>query len=246
MNLGQMRDAVYDFLQEDATNNHISPSEIDRYCNEGMHKVHAIAAEQFEGFFRTDTTLSEVVDVSFIALPNDLLRISRLERLKGNHLPTTLRTPYTIPRLTDSYFEIDRARGGLDVFWGARNSNVGYIQHGQARIEMVPAPSATTADSLKLHYVYRPATMAQDTHVPFLQAAGAGSGTLAILEEYHDLIWKWALMYAISKEGDSTQMQLVNRMYQERLDDMKKYLDRMNEQEPRYVNAADDMDFFEY
>lgn len=242
MNLGQLRDAVYDYMGESSTENHIASSEINRYLNEGQSQLFCAIAELFEGFFRTSTTLSEVADTAEIALPNNCYRVSRLDRLKNNG-GGALNLPYTMNRLADSRYSYDQSRGVFGQIYGLREHETGYIQHGQTQIELVPAPKSSTTDSLKLYYVYRPAEMTDDKHVPFQATAGPGSGTLHDLQEYHDLIWKWALMYALGKEQATTQFQLIDRQYQQRMDELKKYLDRMNEQEPRFVNMSEEDDW---
>jgi len=238
MNLGEIQEAVFEFLQIQSNNGHFSPDEVTRHANSGMYRMHQMIAEHFEGFFEVNTTMSETAGQGTYNLPDDLYRLVRLDRLKNDNSSASI-SPFTIPKIRHNVSDIDRARVIAPQIRASNVQNRVFRMIGQKQIELIPAPVSTQADSLRLYYIFKPAPMSQSTHEPFQQTAGVATSGMDRLEEFHDIIWMYAARFGIAKEEAQLQYQMLDQQMQERFSDLQTYLDHMNAQEPDFIASSD-------
>jgi len=245
MNLGELRDQAYNYTGQTATQNNSGPAEVDVYLNQGQNMVHGEVCRQFQSFFSTTGLLSEVADTSVINLPVDCYQLKRVERILPAGASGDV-VPYTIPRIKENRHEIESGRFsyvGPERF--ASPLERGYLQLGQKQIELVPAPAESRASSLKIYYISKPAAMTSNTHVPFQGTAGTGGIGKDDLEEFHDMLWMWAAIMMLNKEGSLQEAGALGSMFATRKMDLLNHLDQMNLSDPDYVSQEDAEDFFD-
>lgn len=246
MDLGELRTAAYDFTGMSATQNNVSPIEVDRYLNEGQNDLHSKIALRHQSFFTAEATLNEVAGAKLINLPVDTHFLLRVDRVKtsgsvGGPLP------YTMQRFRNNYRDRDQGRSflaGQISIPGPQER--GYVQLGQKQIEIVPAPLTSLTGSLEISYIYRPALMTDDTHVPFQKTAGTGGIGLDNLVEYHDLIYLYALIRMLNREAMGGEARAIQDGYDRRFVTMMADLQQMNLQEPDYIAQGDSQEMFDF
>jgi len=238
MNLKDLRDSVYDFLQAEEDRGLWSSQEIDRYIHQAHMKVFGYVAEAMEDFCVVTTTISEVADQADYDLPTDLVRLVWARRVVGSG--GSLTRPLPLRRVNRDAHEIYAQSPSLPG-----NSSTGDIADafyltGQKTMTLLDTPTAALTNSIQVRYVFRPAKMTQDTHVPFQQTAGAGGTGFDNLEEYHDLLWLDAAQLALMKEESDAQVANLGRRYQTRISELQNHIDRVNIHEPRFVRQYDE------
>lgn len=213
-------------------------TEILRYLTDSEMKLFVMIAAAHENFFRTTTTLSEVAGTATINLPTNTYRLLRLERIVGFQSSTTNPIPL-IP--------VDRNDGAIDFARGARypfnyDGTTSYPQyyqmHGQKQIELMPTPSLSATDSLRLSYIARPAAMAGDTHVPFQITAGTGGAGTDNLVEFHDILVLAVVEKCFLKEESYAQADRYKALRLEREAELMKYLTSTQVQVTRGINVS--------
>ena len=238
----EMQTAVFDLLQSNSSGAGAgvwTPSEVQQYIRDYELKLFVMIAGVHENFFRTTTTLSEVAGTATVDLPTNNYRILELERISGAGSSAVNPIPMVaISRTSDAR---DHARGTVLPIdsSGSRAYPVHFLTHGQKQIELVPVPSVSVTNSLKLGYVYRPAAMTADSHVPFQLSAGTGGTGTDNLAEFHDIIVLGAAEKAMLKEEGYPQMDRIQSMRREREAELVRYLKSMQVQGPRYIGAAE-------
>lgn len=215
-------------------------SEIQQYIRDGELKLFVLVADKNENFFSTSTTLSEVAGVATINLPTNLYRILYLERVFGNG--ATSADPQFIQPVDRNVSSISMARGSGWPYSSVTDTSYPsyYMMQGQKTIELLPAPTSSSTDSLRLSYIARPAAMAGDTHVPFQITAGVGGAGTDNLTEFHDIIALYAIEKCLLKEEAYPQMDRISGMRRERERELTDYLNRMQVQAPRGINVTPD------
>jgi hypothetical protein len=236
MNLREIRDRVYNFLQAEEDRGLWGSAEIDGYIHDAHMKVFGYVAEAMEDFCVTTTTISEVASQADYDLPTDLVRLVWARRVVGSG--GTLARPWPLRRISRSAAEIYRSTPT-----GTTSASVGSISDafyltGQRQITLLSTPSAAVTNSIQIRYVFRPAQMTQDDHVPFQQTAGSGGAGFDNLEEYHDLLWLDAAQLALMKEESDAMAAGLSRRYSMRLEELQNHIDRVNIHEPRFVAPA--------
>ena len=217
-----------------------SASEIQQYIRDGELKLFVLIADKNENFFSTSTTVSEVANTAAINLPTNLYRIQYVERIVGNGASTT--APQFVSPVDRNTTAISMARGANWPLVTTTDSPYPcfYMMHGQKTIEMVPAPTSSNTNSLRVSYIARPAAMAADTDVPFQITAGVGGAGTDNLVEFHDIIALYAVEKCLLKEESYPQMDLITGMRRERERELVDYLNRMQVQAPRGIHVTPD------
>lgn len=240
MTLTQIENYVLNFLQADFTNGNWTQAEVDQYIRDHELAMAAMVAEKNENFFKTSSLVSEVASTATVSLPTNVFRVLKVERVVGAGATST--NPLPLRKINRNIDEETVARGGAWPYGVAINSATAYpayySQHGQKQLELYPVPSQSNANSLLVTYIYRPASMLSGTHVPFQETAGTGGAGKDNLEEFHDILGKYAIEMCLVKEEAYPQ---ADRIRQERLmreQQLVTYLSRMNVQEPRMVRQT--------
>lgn len=230
MNLGEIREDVYDFLQEDPQRNHSLAREVERDIHIGHMKLWGAVGKMQERYFFASSTLNEAADNPDIALPTNLARLLVVQRIAGNGASTTAPQWMRRTRLSG-----DDLSGGIDavtVRSGSSPSN--YILLGNSKLRLIPTPSGSATASIQIFYVFRPAKMQSDEDEPLqpaAQEAATGSDTLT---EFHDIIGLYALERALIKE-ESQQLGAIKQLRAERLQDLSQFIVDTDSAEPRFV-----------
>lgn len=240
MTRSEIEDCVLDFLQTDLANAWFDQNELDHHIRDGEMKMFTMVANKNEDWFKTTATLSEVASQSEINLPTNCYRVLKVERIVGNNASDLKPRPLRrIQRNTDD--EV-RARGG---FYDQLTPAVGttgfpqyYYQQGNKKIELFPAPSDSRADSLRITYLFRPAPMTSGAHVPFQEVAGTGGPGKDSLEEFHDIICKYAAYMLLMKE-EAQQAGGMKQEMNDRIAELIAYLTPPNIQESKSIRDTD-------
>lgn len=217
-----------------------SASEIQQYLRDGELKLFVMVADKNENFFSTSTTLSEVAGTAAISLPTNLYRLLYVERIVGNGASTT--SPQFVQPIDRNTTQIAMARGMNWPYVTQTNNPYPcyYMMHGQKTIEMMPAPTSSNTDSLRISYIARPAAMSADSDVPFQITAGTGGSGKDNLSEFHDIIALYAVEKCLLKEEAYPQMDRITGMRRERERELTDYLNRMQVQAPRGIHVTPD------
>lgn len=241
MNLGELREAVNDWVQQDSLDYIANPDEVNRYINESMRRIHQRVEGKQLNFFKATALLSEVAGTETITLPSSVYRVVRFERIVG--LGASATRPSPMRRISD----------GNDTVWmasasratGARSYPLHYVMEGQSRIRLVPTPGQSATNSIRVHYIFKPADMTADTNVPFQESAGSGGAGTDDLSEYHDIIWKMAAQMVAAKEENTGVYSLLGDQVKERMVELELYLSHVDTG-PRFVNVSiEDEDMFD-
>lgn len=246
MNLGDIRTAAYNYLGMTETQNSVSPLEVNQYINEAQYEVFGKVALRHQSFFTTEANLSEVAGAKYINLPTNTYFLLRIDRVLSS-AGAVGQLPYTVNRIRNNYRDRDQGRTWLaGQVMTPGPVERGYVQHGQKKIEMLPAPPASITDSLLAVYIYRPAEMADDSHVPFQETAGTGGVGLDNLVEFHDLLYLYAQSRMLQKEGALQESVAIKSDFAARLESLQTTLQAMNLQEPDYVSQGDQYEMFDF
>lgn len=237
-----MKNYVANFLQVSPTftNENWTALEVEQYLRDHELTIATMVAEKFENFFCTSASLSEVASVSIISLPTNCFRVLKVERIAGGGA-TTL-TPIPLTKIQSNVTDESLARGGRlfeSQYLGTQAFPMYYAQHGQKQIELFPTPAGTTANALRVTYIYRPAMMTSDTHSPFQETAGVGGAGKDNLEEFHDILPKYAIEMCLIKEEAYQQADRIRNERMLRESQLVTFLSRMNVQEPKFVRYTD-------
>jgi len=240
MTLTAIENYVLNFLQTSFTTGNWTQAEIDQYIRDSELMTHGMIAEKYENFFRTTSQLSVTANQALVDLPTNLYRTLEVDRIVGLGASTSNLLRLTKVERTVEHQWLARADGSFFLLGGPNTTAypMYYRQHGQKQIELLPTPSATTANSLLIGYIYRPAAMAAGTHVPFQEVAGAGGSGKDNIEEFHDILGKYAIEMCLNKEEAYPQ---ADRIRQERLwreGQLMDFLARMNVQEPKTIHET--------
>jgi hypothetical protein len=241
MDLGELREAVQDWTQQSSLDYIAAPSEINRYINESQRRIHQRVAAKQLNFFKSTALLSEVVGVNTVNLPSSLYRLVRLERIVGGFASAS--HPAPMKRISDGNDTVWQSHGA----YATRIQNYPhlYVMEGQKRIRLHPTPGISATDSMRVHYIFKPADMTADGHVPFQETAGTGGAGTDELSEYHDIIWKMASQMIAAKESDSEKYSLLKDQTSERMGELEFYLSNVDSG-PRWVNVSiEDIDMFD-
>lgn len=243
MTFADLRNYVFDFLMANpsaAGAGIWSQAEVEQYIRDGELKMFCAIADKHDHFCITSTTLSEVANQT-IDTPENCYRIIWLERIAGAGAST--QRPFFMQVVDKNFSSVDQARG----YWWPYMAGVPttmpvyYMNHGQKKIELYPTPQISTANSLRLTYIYRPAEMVNDGDRPFQEANGPGGLGRDNLAEFHDIIAKYAIEACLLKEE---MYPLADRVKAERLEregELKNYLGTVNVQMPKFVHQTEDV-----
>lgn len=238
MNLRELREAIYDFLQAEPDRGLWSSQEIDRYIHQSHMKLFGHVAEAMEDFCVTTVTISEVADQADYDLATDLVRLVWARRVV-NSSGGALTRPIPLRRVSRNVIEVyRRSQGGPSTSTSAGSLADAFYLTGQRQITLLVTPTASLTNSIQIRYVFRPAQMTQDIHVPFQQTAGIGGTGKDNLEEYHDLIWMYAAQIALLKEENMAMAGGLDSMYSRRLEELQNHIDRVNIHEPQFVHRS--------
>ena len=244
MNLLALRTAAYDLLLMSATENLASTTELTRYINQAQNRLHQRVAAKQLNFFSVTADLSEVVDATTINLPTDLYEIQYAERIGGGG--SSERRPVPMRRIRKSNDSTYETRH-VSQYGGVVNRRpLHYIMEGRARIRLVPTPQEALTGYIRLYYVFKPAEMVSDTHVPFQQSVGTGGAGKDDLAEYHDILYLMAARRVAAKEESSNVYGMISNELNERLQELDDYLATVDNS-PRWVQTGiDDHMMFDY
>lgn len=243
MTFTQLRAYLTNFLQANASGAGAgiwTQTEMDQYLRDGELKMFLRVANKHENFFKTSTTLSEVANTSTINLPTNTYRLLKLERIVGFNASSVNPIAMNPIDRNVSSETVARSWDYLLVNGGQAQYPMNFQMHGQKQIELFPTPSTSATDSLKLTYVYRPASMSSGSDTPFQISAGAASAGTDNLEEFHDLIALYALEACLLKEEGYAQMDRITAKRREREAEMDAFLRQMQTQATRGPNITPD------
>lgn len=240
MNLLELKNWVYRFLQATPDNGNWPEAEVEQYLRDEELKMfmHIVAKDE-DFFYTVGTPISEVALQATYPLPTNLYKLLRLERVSGG--ATSLTNPVALAAVDKNFSQEQRARG---TGWptaapGLAYLPMAYILHGQNSFELVPTPASAYASSLRPIYAARPAGMVLPTDVPFQITSGPGGSGTDDLREFHDLISLGACRSCLEHEEAYPQADRIERRYEERLFDLRQYLAQINVQQPRFVHVTD-------
>lgn len=246
MNLGQLKTAFYNAIGGSASNSHVSATEVVDFLNEEQRRLFHIIAAKEASFFEAITYLSEVASTEAINLPTDCYQVIRIQRV-GGISGASETNPFPMTAIQNSNDADWNTNPGYSFESMVTNRTPSFYQVvGQKKLRLRPRPTASNTNSLKLFYIYRPADMGSDANVPFQQVAGSGGAGLDNLADWHDLLWRGAVLQAYAKEADVEVYQLMRNEYQERMGELRAYLDRVY-QAPRFIQVSpEDSDMFDF
>lgn len=215
-----------------------SATELQQYIRDAELDLFLIVAATHENFFRTSSTLSEVAGTALISLPTNTYRLLRLERLIGLGASSTNPAPMIPVDRNDSSIELAKGRRYPFDNDGTGVYPMYYQMHGQKQIELLPTPSISATDSLKVIYVYRPAAMTADSHVPFQSSAGTGGAGTDNLSEFHDIIALSVVEKCMVKEESFAQSDRIRALRMEREAKLRQYLTSTQTQATRGMHVS--------
>lgn len=240
MTLRDILNFVYTFTLQTSGNGtlgnpHLSRNgdvELQDYAHHAHMALFTMIAAQGDRYFHKTGLINEQAGQKTYDLPLDLERLIRLERVAGGGNAGSL--PYTIPALGGGHHEIEayrvaRPASSTDPLAEA------YYQHGQKQIEFVNASISSVTGAFKPYYIFRPARMTADTHVPFMSPAAAAPATAYDnLDEWHDIIALRTLEMALLKSGD-VAASAIGMKAASRESDLRRFLGSAHKQRPRMV-----------
>ena len=240
MQLSDMRDYVYDFLQQTTSKGIVSQTEMERYIHDGHMRMFQQVAELMERFCWTQELLDEAENQTNYFLPSDCYRMLFLERVKAGN--ANLNVPYFIEKLESvTPMNIDWFRNNSTT---PRGNNESYYQTGQKGFILLEASSQTQTEAFRATYIFRPAQMTANGHYPFRRTADLstdpdasipdGSG-VDDLRDYHDIIPLYALEMCLMKEQDPVAMSIQAKR-KERESELRNFLNSTNIQKPTHIN----------
>lgn len=239
MNLGELRRAAQDFAGVDDADTHVTPVEWNRFINRAHKQLGVLINGSFKNFFKAETYLSEVLGERNITTPANMTRMVTFQRVAGYGATDINR----VPMKRDGHRNQDLA-GMRFIDPSTDQSRTGnvhnrYSLHGQKQITLLLPPEASRTDSLRLEFIFAPADMTEDEHVPFQEIAGPGGAGTDLLNEHHDLIWMSAVMLSYAKEEALNQYQALKAEYRDGLNLLMRDLEVLNE-EPLDVGVSED------
>lgn len=157
MNLNEILTATRDLLKE-PTAAFWSDATVVRAINRNHRFVANEITKLGQGYFLRSTTYSYVADQSEYSLPDNSVRIHRIERIDGN-------TPVEVKPITLAEAWAHRGQWEEDP-WRSRD---GYVVYGR-KFKIVETPGSALTDAIRLYYVKRQPNLHSGT-------AGAGSTT---------------------------------------------------------------------
>jgi hypothetical protein len=241
VNRGDIRNYAYDFLKTSESQGPWSVAEMDRYAQDAHMKMFGMVADTFEHFFAVTANLSEVTGVDLIQLPTDLYRILSVERIGG--LQSTAQYPMFLTKIERTQNDINGWRGNPYLYSLIQTMAypMAYYAIGQKQIRLIPIPGASSTNSLRLSYIYRPTPLVGDTDVPFQQTAGTGGAGTDNLVEFHDILPLYMIEKCLLTPGEENPGLAgeVRSMRLERENELKTYLSRINLQAPRTMDVTD-------
>lgn len=229
MNLQDLRDALYDHVGQSPDQGLLLPTEVDRLLHTAHMRLSSFIVAQKEDFFSFQTTISEVAGQESYPLPTQFQRLIFLERLKSSG-GEELVIPVPLRRVRRDQLSI-YALAEIGV-WG-NPGPVAFYLRGQGTVVLVPKPTLTQTDSLRLTFTFRPAKMIAQNDMPFQLVSGPASNFSDVLEEYHDIIWMMAAEVVFGKEESSNQASHMKSLIHERLNELQQHLISINQAEPR-------------
>lgn len=238
MDRATLKSFYYGHLQASPTKGPWPETTAERHIEVGhMRMFEHVAHHRGEGFFRTTDLVNEVAAASAYNLPTQTYRVESLERLAGG--PSTSLLPYFLQHIDYKSELLGHLRpNNLSLVIG--NFAEQYYQNGQKTFTLVNASTGTVTNAFRVTYIYRPAPMTLDTHVPFQKTAGTGGAGLDNIEDYHDLIAWYALEIALQQEESAIHRAAV-KYRREREAELDHFLHDTNTQEPRTVNFTDNV-----
>jgi len=229
MNFGELKTATYDWLQARPGNSVWLPSEIERYINDGQFEYGRQISKNYEGFFSAAATISEVENQSEYDLPTDLFQLTGV--WEAITLPDQQRIPIR---------QINSSQDNRFSEFYSSSYRRAFFTRGQKKLVLNVASSVNLADSIAIEYIYRPTKMIDDDDEPWQSVAGPGGTGKDNLEEFHNMLWMHAAVFALAKEGRPDEAVFLRQELAVRKVELLDHLDDISSVEPRYVNYDDE------
>ena len=235
----ELQDFILEFLQASTSKGIWTAAQIQRHIATAQFKMFTMVANLYERFCWTQSLINEVADQTAYSLPVDMYRLLFLERVNDAVSGAALNNPYFLKAITSvNSEEIDFHRRTAPVGQVRPQDETFYTQ-GQKTFILIQPSVATLTGSLRLSYIFRPAEMTSDTHVPFQQTSGTGGAGKDNLEEFHDVIALYALEMALLKEANAVYQPISQRRLEREME-LRRYLENINVADARFVHYVGD------
>jgi hypothetical protein len=162
-----------DILARIGPDHEIQNSEVNRFINEGYHKVIAKIVDDFQDYFGTTETIATVVGTQEYTPTNEFLTVRFIDYNPGHLTPSTY--PYVRMKPLN-ISELESMQNNDETRFADTNP---YYYFWGAKIGVLPIP--TYVGSIVIHGIVKPTDLSANSDVP------------AFLSTHHDLLVTWGM-----------------------------------------------------
>ena len=210
MNFGQLKDLTA-FYVDDLNFGYFTETQVERFVNNAQYEVQKVLIGAYENFYVKCQETSLVSSQSQYFLPQDFLKVVRLEIQLSSALDDTSR----IEAVTPNQKELFPNQTGLPLGY--------YLLKN--KIRLLPAPDQVL--TLRLYYVYLVTEMTLDNQVPDVPT------------QYHELISLLAARDCLLKDGRDISP-VLEKKYADYVEMMKSDAEDRTIDQPRRVVVTED------
>lgn len=210
MNFGDLKDLCA-FYVDDLNFGYFTETQVGRFINNAQKEVQKILIGAYENFYIKCQETPLVPSQSQYFLPQDHLKVVRLEIQLDSTLDNTTRLEAVTPNQKE-------------LFTNQTGTPQGYYLM-KNKIRLLPAPDSIL--TLRLYYVYLITEMTNDLHVP------------DVPEQYQELISLIAARDCLLKDGRDISP-VLEKKYADYVESMKSDADNRTIDQPRRVVMTED------
>lgn len=206
MNFQNLQDLTVYWL-DDLNYGYFTPIQVKRWLNNAQLEVQKLLLQAHSNYYLYPVQTTLVVNQADYVLPQDFLKLHRLEVVNSGSPPNEDVSP--LSPITLNQQDLVPSHTGTPQFYFLKKS----------RIKCRPAPD--TALTMRLYYSYRVAEMTLSTDRP------------DVPEEYHEYLPVLAAIDGLIKDGRSIEPLLAKKTYYDTL--MRQEAEERQEDAPRSI-----------
>ena len=209
MTLGELKTLV-SYWVDDLDFGYFTEDQVREFINQALREIQKYLVLAGENYYLKCVETTTVTDQADYVLPQDFLKLNRLEYIDGQ---TTTTQPITIDGITLNQKNVFPIDSGTPVSYFLKKN----------RLILVPPPDSP--QTLRLFYTYRVPELIEDAETPDIPA------------EYHQAPAIWAAVDCLLKDGRDPSTLLIKK--QEYLSLFKQHADERTVDKPREVITTD-------